>query len=407
MNEPFFMKYLFLFSLFSIIVVSCTDPQVIGLEVQPESDKISISSLDDSNPFSLATKSADSVRTDEPLVALLGNYESSNFKDVSASFSTQLLLSQNAVDFGASPMLDSAILSLVYSSYYGDTTIEMGIKIEQLDEAIHYDSSYYSNEVLTSGPFSTPLEYSFFPRPNTSVIADGDTVGQTVLKINVDQIGQMILDAGTDNLVDNPAFLSFFKGLKISPSDNVSSSILYFNLKDAGSKLTIYYNDTLSYDLLIGSSAARINHFEIEENVDLDNLYGVQSMGGTELHLTFNNLSSLRQELENKVINQALISFSAENNTDLNPSHPSLSLVRMDSTGTTYFLTDILEGQAHFGGVLEDNQYVFNISKYMLDLINGTYTDSTLVLVSAGEAVNANRTEISQEVDINIIYTEF
>lgn len=407
MNEPFFMKYLFLFSLFSIIVASCTDPQVIGLEVQPESDKISISSLDDSNPFSLATKSADSVRTDEPLVALLGNYESSNFKDVSASFSTQLLLSQNAVDFGSSPVLDSAILSLVYSSYYGDTTIEMGIKIEQLDEAIHYDSSYYSNEVLTASPFSTPLEYSFFPRPNTSVIADGDTVGQTVLKINVDQIGQMILDAGTDNLVDNPAFLSFFKGLKISPSDNVSSSILYFNLKDAGSKLTIYYNDTLSYDLLIGSSAARINHFEIEENVDLDNLYGVQSMGGTELHLTFNNLSSLRQELENKVINQALISFSAENNTDLNPSHPSLSLVRMDSTGTTYFLADILEGQAHFGGVLEDNQYKFNISKYMLDLINGTYTDSTLVLVSAGEAVNANRTEISQEVDINIIYTEF
>jgi hypothetical protein len=401
------MKYLFLFSLFSIIVASCTDPQVIGLEVQPESDKISISSLDDSNPFSLATKSADSVRTDEPLVALLGNYESSNFKDVSASFSTQLLLSQNAVDFGSSPVLDSAILSLVYSSYYGDTTIEMGIKIEQLDEAIHYDSSYYSNEVLTASPFSTPLEYSFFPRPNTSVIADGDTVGQTVLKINVDQIGQMILDAGTDNLVDNPAFLSFFKGLKISPSDNVSSSILYFNLKDAGSKLTIYYNDTLSYDLLIGSSAARINHFEIEENVDLDNLYGVQSMGGTELHLTFNNLSSLRQELENKVINQALISFSAENNTDLNPSHPSLSLVRMDSTGTTYFLADILEGQAHFGGVLEDNQYKFNISKYMLDLINGTYTDSTLVLVSAGEAVNANRTEISQEVDINIIYTEF
>tara|TARA_B100001109_G_C18831495_1_gene459783 strand:- start:179 stop:1402 length:1224 start_codon:yes stop_codon:yes gene_type:complete len=407
MNESFFMKYLFLFSFYLFIVASCTDPQVIGLEVQPESDKISISSLDDSNPFSLATKSADSVRTDEPLVALLGNYESSNFKDVIASFSTQLLLSQNSVDFGASPVLDSAILSLVYSSYYGDTTIEMGIKIEQLDEAIHYDSIYYSNEIFNASPFNIPIEYAFFPRPNTSIIDYGDTVGQTALKINVDQIGQMILDVGTDNLVDNTAFLSFFKGLKISTSDNVSSSILYFNLKDPRSKLTIYYNDTLSYDLLIGSSAARINHFEIEENIDLDNLYGVQSMGGTELHLTFNDLSSLRQELQTKVINQALISFSAENNTDLNPSHPSLSLVRMDSTGTTYFLTDILEGQAHFGGVLEDNQYVFNISKYMLDLINGTYNDSTLVLVSAGEAVNANRTEISQEVDINIIYTEF
>jgi len=158
---------------------------------------------------------------------------------------------------------------------------------------------------------------------------------------------------------------------------------------------------------LIGSSAARINHFEVEETIDLDNLYGVQSMGGTELHLTFNNLNGLRQELANKVINQALVTFTAENNSDLNPSHSSLSLVRLDSTGKTYFLADILEGQEHFGGGLEDNKYVFNISKYMLDLINGTYTDSTLVLMSAGEAVNANRTEISQDVSINIIYTEF
>jgi len=130
-------------------------------------------------------------------------------------------------------------------------------------------------------------------------------------------------------------------------------------------------------------------------------------MGGTELHLTFNNLNGLRQELANKVINQALVTFTAENNSDLNPSHSSLSLVRLDSTGKTYFLADILEGQEHFGGGLEDNKYVFNISKYMLDLINGTYTDSTLVLMSAGEAVNANRTEISQDVSINIIYTEF
>jgi len=401
------MKYLFLIGLFALVVSSCTDPQLIGLEVQPESDRISISSLDDSNPFSLNTKSADSVRTDEPLVALLGNYESANFKDVSASFSTQLLLSQNAVDFGESPVLDSAILSLVYSSYYGDTTIEMGIKIEQIDDAIYFDSTYYSNEYISASPFSTPLEYTFLPRPNTLVFSDGDTIGTKALRLNVDALGQMILDAETTNLVDDDAFLSFFNGLKISPLDNVSSSIVYFNLKDAGSKMTIYYNDSLSYDLLIGSSAARINHFEVEETIDLDNLYGVQSMGGTELHLTFNNLNGLRQELANKVINQALVTFTAENNSDLNPSHSSLSLVRLDSTGKTYFLADILEGQEHFGGGLEDNKYVFNISKYMLDLINGTYTDSTLVLMSAGEAVNANRTEISQDVSINIIYTEF
>ena len=84
-----------------------------------------------------------------------------------------------------------------------------------------------------------------------------------------------------------------------------------------------------------------------------------------------------------------------------------MSLVRLDSSGTKYFLEDIAEGQTHFGGELEDNKYVFNVTKFMQSLMQGDYKDNTLVVVPTGESVNASRTELTQNIELNIIYTEF
>lgn len=390
------------------LLFSCTDPQLIGLEVQPTSDRIIISTLDESSPFSLQTSTVDSVRTDEPLVALLGYYESDIFRNAKASFSTQILLSQNSVDFGDNPTLDSAILSLAYSGYYGDTSTEMTIHIEHLEQAIFYDSAYYSNQQIPSVPFNTPIVHSFRPKPNALVFQASDTIGQKAVTFRVDEIGQMVLEASSDQLTDSDAFLAFFNGIKVLVDDNsISSSILYFNLRDGGSKITIHYNDSLSYDLLIGSGAARINHFDMQEAAFPASTHVIQSMAGYELELTFDDITSLRQSLENKVVNQALIRFSANNNSDIRPAHSSMSLVRKDSTGKRFFIEDIAEGQTHYGGGLDGDEYVFNISKYMLNLLNEEITSTTLVLVPSGEAINANQTEIEQDVELNIIYTEF
>ena len=71
------------------------------------------------------------------------------------------------------------------------------------------------------------------------------------------------------------------------------------------------------------------------------------------------------------------------------------------------FLEDILEGQSHFGGELTDNTYTFNITKFLQNLVQDEYEANTLILVPTGESVNANRTEINQNIELNIIYTEF
>ena len=56
-----------------LIAASCTDPNTIGLEIQPTSDNIIIS---DTSSFSWHTsevESEDSLRTDEALNLILGN----------------------------------------------------------------------------------------------------------------------------------------------------------------------------------------------------------------------------------------------------------------------------------------------------------------------------------------------
>lgn len=212
---------------------SCTDPQIIGLEIQPEADKITISSLNNDSPFTASTKKVDSVRSSQTVYALLGYYESTNLLDAKASFYTHLRLSDNSVDFGLNPILDSAVLTLAYAGYYGDTTIEMNIQVEQLSEEIYDTSTYFSDDVFSTSPFSSPLEHSFLPTPNTLRYRDSDTLGVKSLSFNANQIGQLILNANSDNLVDNDAFISFFKGLHFSVSSaQNSSSILYFNLID-------------------------------------------------------------------------------------------------------------------------------------------------------------------------------
>ena len=404
------MKFnLIVWSLFLTTIFSCTDPDLIGLEIQPEGDKITLSSFSQNPSFTLSSIRGDSVRSDENLLALFGYYESDPFGVAKSEFSTQILLPENNVSFGTSPVLDSAVLSLVYSGYYGDTTIALNVSIEKLGDEIAFTDTFFSTQVVSSSDFSPAIESSFFPKPNTLITSDSDTLGSARLDIRADQLGQFILDADAEDLVNNLSFLSYLKGLSLRLSDaqSESASICYFNLRDTKTKFTIYYNDTSSYNLTIGSSASRVNHFEVDNNEPFD-FIGVQSMGGPVIKILFNDLTELKDSLQNKVINKAMIKFDVVGGyqNDFGP-HNALSLLRKDSNQTFLFIPDFFEGANHYGGSLENDSYEFNISKYLQALVYEEYSDSALYILPVGNSVSANRTLIEQEVTLTVTYTNF
>ena len=392
--------------LLATALFSCTDPDLIGLEVQPESDRITISSLNQENVFTVQSMEEDSIRTDENTANLLGAYEDNLFGFAKAGFSSQLLLIEDAVDFGENPVLDSAVLTIAYSGYYGDTTVAMSVGIYELDESIYLDSTYYSDQEIAATDLLEAIQFQ--PKPNSKVFSETDTIGTPQLRVLMNDLGERILSASAADVSNNENFVSFFKGLQLRvENDNASESVAYFNLKNSHSKLTLYYNDTSSFDLVMGSSAARINHFEVAHDLDVS-LYGIQSMGGYNLNLTFNDLDTLKALLADNPVNIATLIFTVqEGMTNEHDAHTSLSLVRVDAEGQKFFLPDFFEGDAHFGGTLSNGKYIFNITKYIQQLANGDITENELYLMPFGASVTANRTLLEENVALEIIYTEF
>ena len=93
------MRKIFSLSLIiGLIVFACSDPDTIGLEIQPSSDSIIISSVNFED-FNSITESEDSLRTDETANLILGEIDAISdpefFADT-AYFTKQQIMQDNA-----------------------------------------------------------------------------------------------------------------------------------------------------------------------------------------------------------------------------------------------------------------------------------------------------------------------
>jgi len=390
-----------------LIAVSCTDPNTIGLEVQPTSDNIIISSANFEG-ISSVTESEDSLRTDEALNLILGGIDDSEFSFNNAGFYTQILLTENNTDLGTNPIVDSVVLSYTYSGYYGDLQDFTSLDVVVLQEDIYKDSIYYSTSYTI--PVSSGMQYV----ESFSVSDEASESPLLTVKLSGD-FGQEILDLENEGLKDNETFLENFKGISVFASGQ--NTMLYLNPSGSNSSLKIYYHndesetDTLSLDFELGGDAARINLFNpkpLESLNQVDGKIYIQSMSGYKAKIEVNNTDSIKSILQGKAINKVTIVFDVEDGSQSEyTAHDKLFLVRVNEQGDNVFLTDYtVEGENHFGGSLDNDKYEFNITRYFYQLLNNdTYTND-LYLLPAGAAVNANRTILSEDIKLTINYSK-
>jgi hypothetical protein len=394
--------------LIGLILGACSDPNTIGLEVQPTSDNIIINSANFQN-FISQTESEDSLRTDEALNLIIGEIsEDPTFLYNSSAFYTQILLKENNIDLGSNPIVDSVVMSYNYSGYYGDLADFSMIFMNEIQDPIYKDSTYYSTKNIND--FGMP--YNFVE----SFILDADSDENPVLKMKLtNQLGQKILDFGNNILKDNETFLEEFYGLRLSASSE--NTMLYLNPNASNSFLKIYYHndestsDTLSLDFDLGGDAARINLFNTKPLSNLvqevDKRY-IQSMSGYKMRVSINNIDSIKVLLAEKIINKVTLIFDVEANSQSKyESHDKLVLVRVNNEGDNIFLSDFIdEGEAYFGGNLQNNKYEFTITRYFSQLLDNESYTNDLYLLPAGAAVNANRTILNNDIKLQIYYSE-
>jgi hypothetical protein len=391
-----------------LIAVSCTDPNTIGLEIQPTSDNIIISSANFEG-ISSATESEDSLRTDEALNLILGKIKHDydiEFGLNKAAFYTQILLTENNTDLGTAPIVDSVILSYTYSAYYGKLEDFTSLDVSLIEEAIYKDSIYYSNDFdMLIGNVDYVDDFTL-----------SNNLSDPFLRIKLsNNFGQEILNFENEGLKDNETFLENFKGISVIA--NAQNTMLFLNPTGSNSFLKIYYHndesglDTLSLDFELGGDAARINLFNPKPlanlNQEEDKVY-IQSMAGYKTKIAINNTDSLKSMLQGKSINKVTMSFDVpQGSQNEYVAHDKLYLVRVNEEGNNVFLTDFtIEGETHFGGRLEDDKYEFNITRYFYQLLNNDIYTNDLYLLPAGAAVNANRTILNKDIKLTIHYSE-
>ena len=391
--------------LLSILFISCSDPDILGLEIQPESDNILIFNTT-SDDFKIDVQSEDSLRTDNVVSLTLGEIYDPIFGLNSAGFYTQLLLTENNIDLGNNPVVDSVILSYTYSGYYGDINQIDNLSVQRIFTDLYNDSIYYSSTFQPT--ISTTNNIDEF-----IISANSDNPNIRIKLTN--DFGQEIIDLGSEFLVDNETFLSQFKGMSLSAFG--SNGMLYLNPNGSESFFRIYYSndenisDTLSLDFQVGGGAARVNIFNDKNSQEITEDHSkihIQSMAGYKAKITLDNLDILRTILKNKVINKATINFSVQDGSQTEFSaHEKLVLVRVNSSGENIFLSDfLLEGDAYFGGALINDKYQFTVTRYLHQLLTNTDFTADLYLLAGGSAVNASRTILEKEMFLKIHYSE-
>ena len=397
--------FLNLFIIFLIIFSSCTEPNSIGINVQPPSDNMIISDTTSFNWQNSQTESEDFLQTNNALNLILGEINDPIFGLNVGAFYTQILLAENNIDLGTNPIVDSVILSYTYTGSYGSFNQFNTLQVSQIYQDIYKDSTYYNNSFDLSIDNIDNIEDYYVTNDSNNPL----------LKIKLkNNFGQNILDLGTDILKDNESFLQEFKGISVLAS--ADNFMLYLNPNDVDSYLKIYYHnnenisDTLSLDFELGGDATRINLFN-DKNLnnildDSSKIY-IQSMAGYKLKILLDK-PSINLLLDNKVINKVNIIFEVEDNSQTEyEAHEKLVLVRVNNQADNVFLEDYIEGgDVYFGGNLDDGKYIFNITKYFFQMLNNELYTNQLYLLPAGAAVNANRTILNKEIKLNINYTE-
>lgn len=406
---------------------SCNkDLDKIGLDLIDNRLKISVDTV---LPLAAYTQLEDSLVTSQAERALLGYYSDPVFGATKASIFAEGIprnIPFNIADENLSSALtvDSVVLSLAYSGYFGDLNTEHNIKVYELHDTVPA-GRVFSNRVLTASP--QPMhESSFLPLPNDTVviIRGADTTNYLPhLRLRLSEsVGRKFIDAQeqTSGFTSNDEFRGFFKGFHITVEETAGTgSMLYFNLASGLSRMQIFYkvsNDTIqrTWELpLYDPLARRYTHFNnmglegVSEEITKQVIEG-DTMAG-ENRIFVQAMSKFRSKIilpspeellgegkENVAINSAKLVLPVDKDflEDTLAIASNLVLLHGSETeGEFHNLQDIALGSSYFGGTLnsEGTEYYFNITQHLQMVIDGHIPNFPLYLRVANSHQNAGR----------------
>ncbi len=399
----------------AVVLSSCTKPEDLGQDIVSLPGEHLNVHFTDTVTINTYSFIIDSVPTRATSSQVLGSIYDPYFGSSSAGIYTQLRLANSDIDFGTNPICDSIVLGFDYVGFYGDTAAVQHIKVYRLDEDMFVDSAYYSNQTLAIQQPPIYDQDKVFDLTDSVSLWGGKAKPHLRLALDKSFGDDIISKSGQTELSNNEEFLKFIKGLYITvDKKNSGGGFAYISLLDNYSRLTLYYHnddeDSLFEHFLINQNCAFFNHFDhydyqnaspefINQVVNKDTALGMQqlylqTMGGVRTFVDFPYIENLKTNNQIAIHKAELIVSVSDLSDTLNyPAPRKISIVGINSKGENVILTDYYEGTGFYGGEYKqaNNQYVFNITHTIQQMLLGTSELHGLRIVVAGESVIANR----------------
>ena len=263
LSAPFFLV---------LFLIACKKKEhTVGTEILDPSVLLNSNETD---TFQLKTFTIleDSAISMNPAYEVLGSFSDPKFGTTDASFYTQLRLSGLVPNFGDlnDIIIDSMVLGLEYRGHYGALTPQT-FEVYELNESIYKDSTYYAfttKNVKTTNLID-PNHQTITPKPYDKSVIGIDTVdSQLRLYLDTNLARNFMTEANSGtSFTSNESFLTYFKGLYIKTNNGPLASgqggLLYFDVNDPLSKMTIYYRQAgilKRYDFVINAECADFTH---------------------------------------------------------------------------------------------------------------------------------------------------
>lgn len=397
-------------ALIAILAVQCQRPeQEIGLELQPEEELLSVFQTD-TITLNVTTVKEDSLRTDELSSATLGNYFDPVFGVVKTSFYNQVRIASPDIDFGEGAVADSLEFTLIYSGAPYISAKDQVFEIYEVLEDMYLDSSYYSNQDLMIGtenlvhPDQGATKVSF-----SDPLVQGEDTLRNGIKIRMsNELADRFITAGAEVYDSNDDWLEYFKGIYVR-SVSGEGAVLRFNILDSQTRMRLFYHndtDTTFFDYNLNSLGATYNRFEhsyqgnlapINNGEEVDgavNAY-IQAGAGVKTKITFPHIDALRAD-ESRTINRAELIVPVPDHDSRYRKQVNLFVLTQNEDGEDVSVPDQSLLGVDVGGLYDEDleSYVFNVPRYMQQLLNGDQ-ENTLLLVSSNSGVSVTRVVIN------------
>ncbi len=405
-------KLAIVFTLLAFMLWNCgEDPNSTGMELLPGSDLKTVGQSIEKESIAAYTEIDGPLKTDEPNFNLFGTFNDPVFGKTTADVAFHVRL-PGYPNFDETIQVDSLVLYLLYKEIYGDTTTMQSLKVYELVEDIFLDTiaatgsgdyPYYQDVDLKALADPTPIgELDYYPVFRMDSTATDTLIQELAIKLD-NSVAEKLFQADSLDMVNNDAFVNFFKGLYVESQDLSSGGALMslFTLA-TGSNLTMHYTkvtDTLVTDSLqfvyrINANSARISSFRhdysttefadqlVEHPESPDSLIYLQTMGGLRAKIDIPTLDNWRDSVSgdsNIIINKAALVFQVDTvASDYRQYRIPAGLIltgidKIDEKEKEYLPADFSLSSSLYGGRYNPTSatYTFNITHHLQNLIDG------------------------------------